>query len=302
MDQRTATFQQHRRRLFGIAYRMLGSTAEAEDVLQDAWLRWNESDTDSLRTPEAWLVTVTTRLAIDRLRALRAEREHYTGFWLPEPVVEPIEEDTPQSLLERADDVSVALLRVLEQLAPHERAAFVLRQVFDVDYPELARMLGKSEAACRQLVHRAGERVRGARPAQAVDRDAHRRLLEAFSAAATAGDFAGLRALMHEDVELVSDGGGKVKAFGRILHGAQRLAQLYYATFLRLRAQVRYQPVRVNGQPGLARFVDGQLESVQAFELRDGRIGAIYVQRNPDKLARVAQALSQHAGPGRLVE
>lgn len=169
MDHRTALFQAHRRRLLGIAYRMLGSTAEAEDVLQDAWMRWNGSETDGLRSPEAWLVTIVTRLAIDRLRALRAERERYPGFWLPEPLVEPAGEDTPQSLLERADDVSVALLRVLEQLGPEERAAFVLRRAFDMDYAELAQALGKSEAACRQLVHRAGERVQ-----------AHWRVVEAF--------------------------------------------------------------------------------------------------------------------------
>jgi RNA polymerase sigma-70 factor (TIGR02957 family) len=302
MDQRTATFQQHRRRLFGIAYRMLGSPAEADDVLQDAWLRWNESDTDSLRTPEAWLVTVTTRLAIDRLRSLRAERERYTGHWLPEAVVEPVDDDTPQSLLERADEVSVALLRVLEQLAPHERAAFVLRQVFDVDYPELAVMLGKSEAACRQLVHRAGERVRGARPAQVVDPAEHRRLLEAFAAAAHSGNLAALRDLMAPDAELVSDGGGKVSAFAHILRGAQRLAQLYYAGFRRLGGELRFQPVRVNGQPGLARWIHGELESVHAFDVRDGRIVTVYVQRNPDKLARARRQLSQPAGPGRLVE
>lgn len=292
MDQRTATFQQHRPRLFGIAYRMLGSRADADDLLQEAWLRWNESDTDSLRSPEAWLVTVTTRLAIDRLRALRTEREQYTGFWLPEPLVEPADEHTPQSLLERADEVSIALLRVLEQLAPQERAAFVLRQVFDVDYAELAQMLRKSEAACRQLVHRAGERVRAQRPPQAVDRAEHRRLVEAFAAAATAGDFAGLRALLADEAELVGDGGGKVQAFGHVLRGGQRLAQLYYALFRRLGAGVQYRPVQVNGQPGLARFVQGRLESVQAFELREGRIGAVYVQRNPDKLAQAAAWLA----------
>jgi RNA polymerase sigma factor (sigma-70 family) len=208
MDHRTELFQQQRRRLLGVAYRMLGSTAEAEDVLQDAWLRWNESDTDSLRSAEAWLVTVVTRLAIDRLRVLRGERERYPGFWLPEPVVEAADTDTPHSLLERADDVSLALLKVLEQLGPEERAAFVLRQAFDMDYAELAAALGKSEAACRQLVHRAGERVKAGKPRFTVSREAHWRVLEAFAGAATRGDLAGMQALLAEDVELVSDGGG----------------------------------------------------------------------------------------------
>lgn len=287
MDHRTETFERHRRRLMGIAYRMLGTVADAEDVLQDAWLRWNESDVDGLRSSEAWLVTIVTRLAIDRLRGLRAEREHYPGFWLPEPVVEAAHEDTPQHLLERADDISVALLKVLEQLGPEERAAFVLRQVFDMDYAELALALGKTEAACRQLVHRAGERVRAGRPRFEVSREAHWRLVRAFADAATRGDLAAVRELMAEDVQLVGDGGGKVQSFSRMLQGRQRLAQLYYALFRRGNP-VRYQLVQVNGQPGLARFIDGKLESIQSFEVADNRIVAIHVQRNPDKLARAA--------------
>ena len=287
MDQRTALFEAHRRRLLGIAYRMLGSTAEAEDVLQDAWLRWNESDTDGLRSPEAWLVTIVTRLAIDRLRALRAERERYPGLWLPEPVVEAADEQTPHTLLERADDVSVALLRVLEQLGPDERAAFVLRQAFDMDYAELAQALGKSEAACRQLVHRASERVQAERPRFTVSGDAHWRVVEAFARAAQGGDLAAMRGLLTEDAQLVSDGGGKVRSFDFVMRGAQRLAQLYYAVFRRNGPSLQYRLVRVNGQPGLARYFGGQLESIQSFEFEGERIRAIQTQRNPDKLARV---------------
>ncbi|HEX7890375.1 MAG TPA: RNA polymerase sigma-70 factor [Ramlibacter sp.] len=287
MDHRTATFQSHRPRLLGIAYRMLGSTAEAEDVLQDAWLRWNESDTDSLRSVEAWLVTIVTRLSIDRLRALRAERDRYPGFWLPEPVVEAADAHTPHSLLERADDVSVALLRVLEQLGPDERAAFVLRQAFDMDYAEIAQALGKSEAACRQLVHRASERVQAERPRFAVSGDAHWRVVEAFARAAQGGDLVAMRGLLAEDAQLVSDGGGKVRSFDFVMHGAQRLAQLYYAVSRRHGASLHYRLVRVNGQPGLARYVGNQLESVQSFEFEGERIRAIQTQRNPDKLARV---------------
>jgi len=288
MDHRTQVFQTHRRRLLGIAYRMLGSTAEAEDVLQDAWLRWNESDVDGLRSAEAWLVTVVTRLAIDRLRVLRSERERYPGFWLPEPLVEAADEDTPQSLLERADDLSVALMKVLEQLGPEERAAFVLRQAFDMDYADLAGALGKTEAACRQLVHRASERVQAERPRFAVSRESHWRVLEAFAGAAQRGDLAGMRAVLAEDAELVGDGGGKVRAFPFVLRGGQRLAQLYYALFRRAGDAVHYRLVRVNGQPGLARYVESALESVQAFELEGERIRVIHVQRNPDKLARAA--------------
>ena len=293
MDHRTELFQRHRRRLLGIAYRMLGSAADAEDVLQDAWLRWNESDTEGLRNPEAWLVTVVSRLAIDRLRAARVERERYPGLWLPEPLVEPIDEDTPHGLLERAEDVSVALLKVLEQLGPEERAAFVLRQVFDMDYGELAQALGKSEAAVRQLVHRASERVQASRPRFAVSPESHRRLVQAFADAAGRGDIDGMRALLTEQAALVGDGGGKVPSFGFVLRGARRLAMVYFALNRRFDGQVDYRVVRVNGEPGLARFVAGALESVQAFEFEGDRIAAIHVQRNPDKLARAAAVTSR---------
>lgn len=289
MDQRTQLFNSHRKRLMGVAYRMLGSTADAQDVLQDAWLRWNESDTDSLRTPEAWLVTVVTRLSIDRLRAARLERERYSGQWLPEPLVEPSPE-TPEQALEMADDVSTAFLTVLEQLSPEERAAFVLRQVFDADYADVAAALGKSEAACRQLVHRAAERLKERRPRFAVTRDAHLRLLREFARAAASGDLSALRGLLAEDAELVSDGGGKVRSFAKVLHGGQRLAMLYFALARRLTRNGGRQDIvlaEVNGRPGLLRYIDGQLESVQSFETDGTRITAILSQRNPDKLARV---------------
>lgn len=292
MDQRTALFQSHRKRLMGIAWRMLGSATEAEDVLQDAWLRWNESDTESLRSAEAWLVTVVTRLSIDRLRAARTEREHYQGFWLPEPLVE-VSPDSPQQMLEQADDVSVAFLMVLERLAPEERAAFLLRQVFDADYAELAQTLGKSEAACRQLVHRAGERLKEQRPRFSVSRETHLRLLRAFADAAGRGDLASMRDLLAEDAELVSDGGGKVKAFTQVLRGAQRLAQLYFAVARRHAPVMRMELVDVNGVPGLMRFIDGELESIQSFETNGERIVSIHAQRNPDKLARAMAHFQQ---------
>ncbi len=289
MDQRTALFNSHRKRLMGVAYRMLGSTADAQDVLQDAWLRWNESDTTSLRSAEAWLVTVVTRLSIDRLRAVRQEREHYSGQWLPEPLVESSPE-TPEQTLELADDVSVAFLAVLEQLSPEERAAFVLRQVFDADYADVAAALGKSEAACRQLVHRAAERLKQRRPRFTVTRDAHLKLLREFAQAAASGDLSALRGLLADDAELVSDGGGKVRSFARVLRGAQRLAMLYFALARRLSRDGGRQNMvlaEVNGRPGLLRYIDGQLESVQSFETDGARITAIHSQRNPDKLARV---------------
>jgi RNA polymerase sigma-70 factor (ECF subfamily) len=277
-----------RPRLFAIAYRMLGSRADAEDVLQDAWLRWHGADRQALQSSEAWLVTVVTRLAIDRLRAAKAEREAYIGWWLPEPLVE-LDEQTPETAVEMAGELSLALLWVLERLAPEERAAFLLRQVFDTEYPEIAALLGKSEAACRQMVHRASQRVQQERPRFGVPQDVHRRLLEKFVQAARSGERAAIRSLLAEDVQLVSDGGGKVPAFLRILHGADRVTNLYWALFKRRGPHIVYRLARINGEPGLLRYLDGKLESAQAFVVEDGRIAAIYSVRNPDKLARIPE-------------
>jgi RNA polymerase sigma-70 factor (ECF subfamily) len=278
-----------RPRLFSIAYRMLGVRADAEDVLQDAWLRWHGTQRDALQSAEAWMVTVVTRLSIDRLRAAKTERESYVGFWLPEPLVE-MDERSPEKLAEQASDLSMALMWVLERLTPDERAAFVLRQAFDEDYADVAATLGKSAAACRQLVHRATERVRQERARFEVPREEHKSLVDKFMQAARAGDRNAMTALFADDVHLVGDGGGKVPSFGKILCGAQRLANLYYVGARRMGARIEYRPVTINGEPGLLRYVDGVLESAQAFAFDGGRIVAIYSVRNPDKLARIVAA------------
>jgi len=291
MTDPTTTFNRLRPRLQGIAYRMLGSVAEAEDVVQDAWLRWHEADQTGIDNAEAWLVTITTRIAIDRLRAAKVQRAHYVGYWLPEPVLTDAP-STPEQTKELSDDVSVAFLFMLERLAPEARAAFLLREVFDVDYPELARMLDKTEAACRQLVSRAKGRLREDRPRYRVSGDAHLRLLRGFAQAMTGGDFASLRALLAEDAELIGDGGGKVSSFPRPAIGAQRIAQLFYAGRLRFGDALAVRIVRLNGEWGLLRFVDGALESAQSYETDGERIVRILVQRNPDKLARIAAAVA----------
>lgn len=283
-------FEALRPRLFGIAYRMLGVRADAEDVLQDAWLRWSAADRALLQSAEAWLVTVTTRLAIDRLRAAKAEREAYVGAWLPEPLVE-WDDHTPESAAERAGDVSVAFLHLLERLAPEERAAFLLRQVFDYDYDEIAGMLGKSQAAVRQTVHRAAERVRQERPRFAVSRDDHRRLLQRFVQAAQSGQRASIRALLAEDAHVIGDGGGVVPSVAGGMHGADRVANLYWAHHLRLGERLQYRLITINGEPGLLRFVDGELESAQAVVTDGQRIVSLYAIRNPHKLARIAAPL-----------
>jgi len=283
-----------RPRLFSIAYRMLGTRADAEDVLQDAWLRWNRADKGALQSAEGWLVTVVTRLAIDRLRAAKAEREAYVGWWLPEPLVD-VEERTPEAIVDMASDLSVAFLWVLERLSPEERAAFLMRQVFDQDYPEIAALLGKSEAACRQMVHRASKRVQQERPRFDVSQETHRRMLEKFVQAARSGERAAMKDLLADEVQLVGDGGGKVPAFFKILRGADRIANLYWALFKRLGNDIDYRIARINGEPGLLRYIDGRLESAQAFVVDDtGRICAIYAVRNPDKLAGVPAHLPAH--------
>jgi RNA polymerase sigma-70 factor (ECF subfamily) len=282
----TERFSRLRPRLFSIAYRMIGMRADAEDVVQDAWLRWSDPERGPVQSSEAWLVSVTTRLAIDRLRAAKVQREHYIGEWLPEPLV-GVDERTPEDAAELASELSVALMWVLERLAPEERAAFLLRQAFDQDYGELAAVLGKSEAACRQLVHRASERVRRETPRFQVGKDAHRKLLERFMLAASRGDGAALKDLLAEDVAIVADGGGKVPSFMKIVRGAERIANLYKAVYLRNAPQLEYRMALVNGEPGLLRYVDGQLESAQAFVTDGERITAIYAMRNPDKLGAV---------------
>jgi RNA polymerase sigma-70 factor (ECF subfamily) len=278
-----ATFAALRPRLFSIAYRMLGTRADAEDVVQDAWLRWNAADQAQLTSAQAWLVTVTTRLAIDRLRTRKTEREAYVGWWLPEPLVE-LDERTPEAAAELASEVSFAFMWLLERLAPEERAAFLLRQVFDHDYTDIAAMLDKTEAACRQLVHRAQGRVQQERPRFDVPTDLHRDLLARFMQAATSGDRAAMKALMSDGVQLVSDGGGKVSSFLHILRGAGRVAGVYWSLEHQWPEKVAYRPALVNGEPGLLRYVDGKIESAQAFIFDDGRIVAVFVMRNPDKL------------------
>ena len=293
MDDATHAFNRHRPRLKGIAYRMLGSVAEAEDVVQDVWLRWNDAAHDALDSAEAWLVTVTTRIAIDRLRAAKAQRTTYVGTWLPEPIVGDAPA-TPEQMLERADDLSMAFLTLLERLAPEARAAFLLREVFDADYPDIAFTLGKTEAACRQLVHRAKAQVRDSgRPRQTVSRETHLRLLRGFADAAVRGDLHALKAMLAEDVAILGDGGGKVPSFGKPIVGGQRVAQIYFAVARRHPGALRIEVATVNGAPGLVRYVDGVLESVQSIEWDGERIVRIHAQRNPDKLARVNSEFGQ---------
>ena len=277
------TFDRQRARLFGIAYRMLGTRVDAEDALQDVYLRWHDVDKARLQIPEAWLVTVTTRLCIDRLRAAKVERATYTGPWLPEPLVE-LDAATPESSAELASDLSIALLNVLERLAPEERAAFLLREIFDVEYAEIARILEKNEPAVRQLVHRAKDRVRADRPRFEVTPQAHAQLVARFAEASRTNDQALLAALLAPAAIMVSDGGGKVIAALRILHGAERLLRLFDKITQKFERHITFRYAAINGEPGALRFVDGKLDTVYAFVSDGERIHEIYAVRNPDKL------------------
>jgi RNA polymerase sigma-70 factor, ECF subfamily len=286
MDDRALAFERHRSRLSGVAYRMLGSRADAEDIVQDAYLRWHRASIDEIRTPEAWLVTTVTRLCIDRLRQARVERENYVGPWLPEPFVN-VQAPPADAQSELASSLSVAFLVVLERLAPEERAAFLLHEVFDSDYDEIARILGKSESACRQLVSRARKRVREDRPRVEVSEDARKRLLEKFVQAVMSRDKEALLGALSSDARWVSDGGGKRKAARKIVHGAESVARFALGITSPLIDRVNFRFVTINGQHGLALYIDRQLYSVLSIETDGARILAIYTVVNPDKLRDV---------------
>lgn len=291
MDQGTTTFQRLRPRLYGIAYRMLGTQADAEDMLQEAYLRWFRTDSDQVRSPEAWLTTTVTRLCIDRLRAVRVERDTYFGPWLPEPLVGGEPMATPDQASELASDLSVAFLVVLERLAPEERAAFLLHDVFDCDYPDVAGVLGKSQAACRQLVHRARERVRRDRPRFQVSDAARRRLLDKFCTALQTSDTNTLLALFAEDATWTADGGGKARAASKVVQGRGHIAKLLAGIGRLLARQypgrVAFHQVTINGDAGLLACIDGEPRWALSIETDGVRILAGYNVLNPDKLRRI---------------
>ena len=293
VQDRSSAFEQQRARLFGIAYRMLGSRADAEDVLQDAYLRWHRGAPQELRSPEAWLVTAVTRLCIDRLRAVRAERERYVGPWLPEPLIGEAASaaDAPAEL---ASSLSIAFLVVLERLAPDERAAFLLHEVFDSEYAEIAEILGKSEAACRQIVSRARKRVREQRPRVQVSEAARRSLLERFAHAIQAQDKGALLALLAEGASWTSDGGGERRAARKVIRGRERVARFALgAVGRKLGGGLAFEMTVVNGEPALALRAGGQLFSVITVDTDGVRILDVYTVLNPKKLG--GSATGTHA-------
>jgi RNA polymerase sigma-70 factor (ECF subfamily) len=280
---RGIVFEQLRRRLFSVAYRMTGTRADAEDIVQEAYLRWHQTDVDEVRSPEAWLVSAVTRLSIDRLRRASVEREAYTGQWLPEPLF-GVPTRSPEEQLELASDLSMAFMVLLERLAPVERAAFLLHDVFDCDYTEIARILRKSEAACRQIVHRSRERVRRDHSRFRAGEADRRRLIEKFMAASNAGDEATLLSLFAEDATLTSDGGGVVPAARKVVTGRRRIVRLFIVVARKLGGRLTQAILPINGEPGLVTFVDGLPFSATSFETDGRSILALYNILNPEKL------------------
>jgi RNA polymerase sigma-70 factor (ECF subfamily) len=298
------TFEAQRARLLGIAYRMLGEMAGAEDVVQEAWLRWQRTDEAEIRDPRAWLSAVTVRLALDALRRARARRETYVGPWLPEPLVpddmRTLAADAPAARAELASDLSLALLHVLERLTPEERAAFILHDAFDCDYRDIAATLDKTEEACRKLVSRARERVRADRPRHNATAEQHRELIAKFSAAVLAQDQDRLMSLFAPDIVFYSDGGGRVSAALNPVYGADHVARLVVGLARKglTDPNPEIRPSEINGQFALAIREFGTVHSLTTIEAEDGRITAVYVIRNPDKLARMAQSISGETSPG----
>jgi RNA polymerase sigma-70 factor (ECF subfamily) len=307
MSNPAASFEPYRRRLFGLAYRMLGWLADAEDAVQETYLRWHGADLNKVSEPKAYLMTTTTRICLDMLNSARARREEYVGPWLPEPVL-----DTgalaPDSRTELAEDLSFALLLTLDRLSPLERAAFLLHDVFDFSFSEVASALERSEAACRQLATRARAHVRAARPRGATapprsgETDAkHAQLMSAFVAATQSGDLNAITQLLASDVRVVTDGGGKVRSALDVIDGADRVAQFLVDTMRKRpgawwREDFTLRFATINGLPGL--IVDAPEGPVQtaAFEIEDGVIRALYVVRNPEKLLHLA-ASPHESGP-----
>ncbi|MGW4946031.1 RNA polymerase sigma-70 factor [Actinoplanes sp. NPDC004185] len=283
-DHATETFVAHRNLLFTVAYEMLGSAADAEDVLQETWLRWVGVDLDRVHDQRAYLVRITTRQALNRLRTLQRRKEAYVGPWLPEPLLTApdVADDA-----ELAESVSMALMLILETLSPTERAVFVLREAFDVSYDEIAAAIGKSPAAVRQIAHRARRHVDARRPRQAVSVAGARAALAAFQHALETRDLQGLLDVLAPDVVLVSDGGGVKQAAMRPVAGAGKVVRFATGGLGKVQGLLTCEPTEVNGSPALIIRIDGDLDGIMAIRVEDTRIAGLYYVRNPHKLTRM---------------
>ncbi|MFI0353776.1 RNA polymerase sigma-70 factor [Actinomadura sp. 9N407] len=284
VDSATDVFVAHRNLLFTIVYEMLGSAADAEDVLQETWLRWVSIDLDTVREQRAYLVRIATRQALDRLRTLARRKESYVGPWLPEPLLTmpDVAED-----VELAESISMSMLVVLETLGPTERAVFVLREVFALDYDEIAEAVDKTPAAVRQIAHRARGHVAARQPRGIVSPADTRAALSAFQRAVETGDLQHLLDILAPDVVALSDGGGIKQALLRPIVGADKVARLYAASLNRVGAAISAEPVQVNGGPALIVRLNGEIDGVMAVLVEGGLVTRLYYVRNPEKLSRV---------------
>jgi len=284
---RLATFDQYRSLLFSIAYRMLGSIADAEDMLQDTFIRWQQSTEDNIRSPRAFLVTIISRLCINHLQSARVQREEYVGQWLPEPIVTDPGSD-PFAVMKVDESLSMAFLVLLERLTPVERAVFLLREVFEYEYAEISAVLGQSEVNCRQILRRARQHVSMVRPRFEVPQQKKNDLLERFLKAAGTGEMNALIDLLTQDAVLHTDGGGKGIAVPNKVHGAENVARGVIGGLKRIvPASLVRRLARINGKPGLVNYLDGRPHSVLTIDVVDDRIRAIYVVTNPEKLSHI---------------
>jgi RNA polymerase sigma-70 factor (ECF subfamily) len=286
MTTRAQDFERHRSLLFSIAYRMLGSVADAEDVVQDAYLRWQRAPETEVRSPRSYLSAVVTRLSIDRLRSAQVWREEYVGPWLPEPLLSD-RSDEPADPVELDESLSMAFLVLLENLNAVERAVFLLREVFDYDYLEISSIIGKSEENCRQIASRARRSVAARRPRFERSPEQEKRLTEQFLEACVSGDMEGLVGLLSEDVTLWSDGGGKVAAATYPIHGPERVARFLLGVLRTVPPGFFARSARINGGPGIVGYVEGRPTSVVALEVADGRLIGVRIVVNPEKLQAI---------------
>jgi RNA polymerase sigma-70 factor (ECF subfamily) len=285
---RLEIFKEHRRLLFSLAYRMLGVVADAEDIVQEAYLRWQSAGDEEIKRPKAYLSTIVTNLCINQLHSARAKREEYIGPWLPEPLITDENQD-PMRNVQMADSLSMAFMVLLESLTPAERACFLLREIFDYEYEEVARMVGKSEANCRQMVSRARLHLRERRTRFDVSDEMQSRLTAQFMKSCASGDLQGLMSLLAEDVVVASDGGGRVTAARKPIYGADRVARFLTGLVNKAdNARISARPTKVNGQPGFITYLDGRLQSVVALDIANNQIRAIYIVVNPDKLRNLS--------------
>jgi RNA polymerase sigma-70 factor (ECF subfamily) len=284
---RLATFDQYRSLLFSVAYRMLGSVADAEDMLQETFIRWQQAREEEFRSPRAFLITIISRLCINHLQSARVQREEYVGQWLPEPIVTGPGSD-PLEIIRVDESLSMAFLVMLERLTPVERAVFLLREVFEYEYSEIATVLGESEANCRQILHRARQHVSAIRPRFKTSQKQKSDLLERFLKATSCGDMEGLVALLASDVVLHADGAGKAVGAPNLIRGANNVARGALGTLQKLVPKnLVNRLAQINGEPGIISYLEGKPYSVLTLEAGEGHIQTIYVVTNPEKLAHV---------------